>query len=160
MYVVFRHTRANLPIRYAFSVVRLAPERTPNAFGPYVDWMRSISDGDARDRRVVGDRREAASARADRAVARCSEPVGMAALQVALHALRAEHPLVEREVVPRLEADDQVVFDLELDAALLAAEAAVRRDDLVGLDAGIDARTFHPVEVRSPRVGEDVLFFR
>ena len=59
----------------------------------------------------------------------------MRALQVALDALRAEHAAVERKVFPRLEADDLVVLDLELDAALLAAEAAVRLDQAVRLDA-------------------------
>ena len=37
------------------------------------------------------------------------QPIGMAALQVALDALRAEHAAVERELLPRLEADDLVV---------------------------------------------------
>ena len=55
----------------------------------------------------------------------------MAALQVALHALWAEHPAVERELLPGLEADHLVVAHLELDAALLAAEAAVRLDQPV-----------------------------
>src|SRR5689334_11583164 len=46
------------------------------------------------------------------------------ALQVPLHALRTEHPSVERKVFPRLEADHFVLADLQLNAALLAAEAA------------------------------------
>ena len=45
-------------------------------------------------------------------------------------------PLVERELLPRLEADDLIVLDLELDAALLAAEAAVRLDQMIRLDTG------------------------
>jgi hypothetical protein len=73
---------------------------------------------------------------------RCSgpgQPVGVRALQVALDALGAQLALVEREVVPGLEADDRVVGDLELDPALLAAEAAVGVDDLVDLDVAVPA---------------------
>src|SRR4051812_35930762 len=55
----------------------------------------------------------------------------MRALQVALDALGAQHAAVERELFPRLEADDFVVTHLELNAALLAAEAAVRLDELL-----------------------------
>ena len=66
---------------------------------------------------------------------RSQQPIGMGALQVALHALRAEHARVERELLPGLEADDLVVAHLQLDAALHAAEPAVRLDQLVGSDA-------------------------
>src|SRR5262249_47053394 len=44
-----------------------------------------------------------------------------------------KHPLVEGEVGPRLEPDDRVPLHLELDAALLAAEAAVGFDQPVGV---------------------------
>ena len=54
-----------------------------------------------------------------------SKPVRVAALHVALHALGAEHAVVERELFPRLEADDSVFANLQLDAALLPAEAAM-----------------------------------
>src|SRR5690348_10952127 len=37
---VFRHIRANLPIKYVFSVVRLAPLKTATDEGPLCDWMR------------------------------------------------------------------------------------------------------------------------
>src|SRR5262249_12296924 len=60
------------------------------------------------------------------ALERREQPIGMLVLHVALDAFRAEHAAVERELFPRLEADDLVVLDLELDAALLSAEAAVR----------------------------------
>ena len=50
----------------------------------------------------------------------------MIILQVALHALRAEHAAIDRELFPRLESDDLVVFNLELNAALHAAEATMR----------------------------------
>ena len=109
-------------------------------------WMRSISRRDASrsPRRTASARKPP---RRDRiAPQRGEQPVGVRALQVALHALRAEHAAVEREVLPRLEADDLVVLDLELDAALLAAEAAVRLDEPVGLDA---------VSSRSPRHARD-----
>ena len=55
----------------------------------------------------------------------------MASLEVALHALRAQLPFVEGELVPGLEPDDLVVAHLQLDAALLPAEAAVGVDELL-----------------------------
>ena len=61
----------------------------------------------------------------------------MAALQVPLDAFGAELALVEGEVVPGFESDDLVVVDLQFDAALLAAEAAVGLDDLVDLEPGV-----------------------
>ena len=57
---------------------------------------------------------------------RIEQPVGMIRLQVTLDALRAQHSAIEREILPRLEADHVVLPDLELDAALLSAEAAMR----------------------------------
>ena len=50
----------------------------------------------------------------------------MIRLQVALDALGAEHPAIEREILPRLEADHVIFANLQLDAALLPAEAAMR----------------------------------
>ena len=76
----------------------------------------------------------------------------MRALQIALDALRTEHAVIERKLLPRLEADDLVVLDLELNAALLAAEAAVRLDDPVGLDAGVEAGTGRVSAVRTERI--------
>ena len=141
MYGVFRQTRANLPSRYVFSVVRLAPPSTPTAERPCASWIASISAADsARSPRSYGIGAEAAAATTDRGASAVVQPVGMRALQVALDALRAEHAAVERELLPRLEADDLVVADLELDAALLAAEAAVRLDEPVRLDV-VDSRT-------------------
>ena len=61
----------------------------------------------------------------------------MVALQIALDALGTEHAAVERELLPRLEADHAVLADLELNAALLAAEAAVRLHQPVGPDSAI-----------------------
>jgi hypothetical protein len=84
----------------------------------------------------------------DVALHRVQQPVGVAALEVALDALGAELALVERELVPGLEADDLVVVDLQLDAALLAAEAAVGLDDLVDLQARVPPAGGRLVEVR------------
>jgi hypothetical protein len=78
----------------------------------------------------------------------------VAALQVALDALRAELALVEREVVPGLEADHLVVVDLQLDAALLTAEAAVRVDDAIDLDARVPSTGRRLVEVRAVAVDQ------
>src|SRR5205085_8565036 len=52
-------------------------------------------------------------------------------LQVGRDALRAQTPLVDGEVVARLEADDVVPLDEQVHAALHRAVGAVCRDDLV-----------------------------
>ncbi len=78
-------------------------------------------------------------------VQRGQQAVGVRALQVTLDALGAEHPPVEGKVIPRLKADDFVVLHLQLNAALLAAKAAVRLDKFVRLGTGIKA---HPLHVR------------
>src|SRR5262245_30059178 len=86
------------------------------------------------------------------------QPVGMRALQVAPHALGTEHALVERELLPRLEAHHLVPPHLELDAALLAAEAAVRLHQPVGrvLPLLVVAARRRVVEVRAV-AGEELL---
>src|SRR4051812_1739125 len=73
----------------------------------------------------------------------------MRALQVAFHAFGAEHAAVEREVFPRLEANHLVVAYLELDPALLAAEATMRLHQAIGLDAGRQPHARHRGQVRS-----------
>src|SRR5580765_3059444 len=60
----------------------------------------------------------------------------MRSLKITLHSFGTEHSAVERKLLPRLEPDDLVIFDLELNAALLAAETAVRLDEAIGLDTG------------------------
>ncbi len=50
----------------------------------------------------------------------------MRTLHIALHAFRAQHAAIERELLPRLESDHLVVPHLQLNPALLAAEPAVR----------------------------------
>src|SRR5687768_17801686 len=57
---------------------------------------------------------------------RSREAIGMRSLQVAFHALRAEHAAVERKLLPRFEPNHLIVANLQLNAALLAAEATVR----------------------------------
>ena len=94
--------------------------------------MRWISAATRADRLFVGDRAKPSGARRVAAVGR-EQAIGVRALQVALDALGTEHAVIERELLPRLEADDLVVLDLELDAALLAAEAAMRLDEPIGL---------------------------
>ena len=98
------------------------------------------------ERGVPVDRLEAARLVANE---RRQQPIRMLVLHVALHALGAELPLVEGELLPRLEADDLLVLHLELDAALLAAEAAVCRHDPVGLAARGPAAGRLPVEMRA-----------
>src|SRR5439155_588473 len=85
------------------------------------------------DGAVVGDGPEAAR-RTGVALVGAEQTVGVRALQVALDALGAEHAAVEGEVLPRLEADDLIALHLQLDAALLAAEAAVRLHQPVRLN--------------------------
>ena len=88
--------------------------------------------GHAIDGRLVGE--GAKSLRRGRiALVGVQQAIGMRALQVALDALGAQHAAIERELVPRLEADDLIVLDLELNAALLAAETAMRLDEAVQL---------------------------
>ena len=69
---------------------------------------------------------------------RIEQTVRMVRLQVSLHALGTELAAIERKLLPRLESDDLVFADLELNAALLAAEAAVRLDQSFGRIARFD----------------------
>src|SRR5436305_1843938 len=55
----------------------------------------------------------------------------MSALHITLHALGAQHSAVERKFFPRLETDDLVIPDFELNSALLAAETTVRLNQLL-----------------------------
>src|SRR5688500_7406934 len=78
----------------------------------------------------------------------------MLPLQVALDALRAQHAAIERELLPRLEADHLVVAHLELDAALLAAEAAMRLHQPLRLDARRHPHTGHLRQVRTESIDD------
>ena len=110
-----------------------------------------------RRRAIASSYGSAREARRRRRIAlqRGEQAVGMRALQIALHALRAQHAAVERKLLPRLEPNHLVVAHLELDAALLAAEAAVRLDQPVRLDAGRQPRAGHRRQVR-PEARDDV----
>src|SRR5215475_15382680 len=81
----------------------------------------------------IRDRAEAAIRRFV-AFERGQQPIWMLTLQITFDALRAEHPLVEWKILPRLKADYDIVLDLELDAALLATEATMRFYYFVRLD--------------------------
>src|SRR5256885_12802464 len=63
-------------------------------------------------------------------------------------------PTIERKIFPRLEADHRVIFDLQLDAALLAAETTMCFDELVRLDARLQPHPLrseeHTSELQSP----------
>src|SRR5690606_4098785 len=80
------------------------------------------------------------------------QAIGMRLLQVSLDALRAQHPLVEGELVPVLDADDGVVLYLELQPTLLAAEAAMGLHEPVRLDTGVhsDVRRVGPERPEFP----------
>ena len=62
---------------------------------------------------------------------RVEKAVRMVALQVPLDAFGTEHSAIEREVFPRLEARHPIVANLELNSALLSAEAAVSLHQLL-----------------------------
>jgi hypothetical protein len=65
------------------------------------------------------------------------QPIRVVVLEIAFDPFGAELALVKWEFQPRLHADDGIVLDLELETALLAAEAAVGLDQGIRLDAGI-----------------------
>jgi hypothetical protein len=69
------------------------------------------------------------------------QSVGVRSLEISLDPLWAEHAAVEGEVFPWLEADDLVASHLELDSALLSAEAAMCFDELVWLVRARAARS-------------------
>ena len=105
---------------------------------------------DAPDRLVVAHRAEPGRHRFI-TNERGQQAIGMRSLEVALDAFRAQHPAIEGKLLPRLEADDLVVEHLELNAALLSAETAVRLHQLLGLDAGRQPRTGHRRQVGPKR---------
>jgi hypothetical protein len=84
------------------------------------------------------------------------EAIWVAALQISLHALRAQHALVERELLPRFEPNHLVVPDFELNATLLPTEAAVRLHQPVGgvLALIVPAALRRGLRVRAELVGE------
>jgi hypothetical protein len=55
----------------------------------------------------------------------------MIVLEIALDPFWAELSLIHGKILPGLKTDDVVLFDLELDAALHAAKAAVSLDQTV-----------------------------
>src|SRR5712691_1114472 len=60
---------------------------------------------------------------------RCQQTVRVTALKVAFHPFGTEHPPVQREVFPGFKADDLLVLDFELNAALDTAEATMGLDE-------------------------------
>ena len=135
----------------ADEVALLVGERHPAEHGERVGAVLGLDPLDLGDDAVEGvvpARGPEPVGRRRVALERVEEPVGVVALQVALDALGAELALVERELVPRLEADDLVVLHLQLDAALLPAEAAVRLHRAVRVDARVPPTRRRLVEVR------------
>jgi hypothetical protein len=104
--------------------------------------------GHALDRLGIGHRAEAARRRWIAPVGG-QQPVGVRALQVAFHALGAQLAMVERKVHPWLEADHLVVLHQQLDATLLAAEAAVRLDGAIRRAARVKPLATGAAEVRA-----------
>src|SRR4029079_7571072 len=78
----------------------------------------------------------------------------MRPLQVSLHTFRTKHAAIERELLPWLEANHFVVANLELNPALLPAEAAVRFDQPIGLDTGRESGAGHRGEMRAKRLDD------
>ena len=92
--------------------------------------------GDAVDGLVIVQCLEAAG-RAGIARIGMEQAVGMGTLEIALHPFGAQFALIKGKVVTRFKADYLVCFDFEQNTALLTAKAAVRRHQLVRLDAGV-----------------------
>src|SRR6185437_1526609 len=65
---------------------------------------------------------------------RIEQSIRVIRLQIALHALRAKLSLIKRKLLPRFKPNNVVVANLELNAALLPAEAAMRLDDAIRSD--------------------------
>src|SRR5690606_17969457 len=79
------------------------------------------------------------------------ESVRMGLLQVTLHAFGAEHAAVEGELVPRLDPHHGVRLGLELEPALLPAEATMGLDVAVRLDPGVEGEIVRIGPVRPER---------
>ena len=77
----------------------------------------------------------------------------MPALQIPFHPLGTEHAAVDGEFLPGLEADDLVLFDLELNAALDATKTAMRLHQPVRRLLVPSARGF-VVQVRAVAIDE------
>ena len=73
----------------------------------------------------------------------------MRTLQIPFDPFRTEHPAIERELFPRLKPNDFVVFDFQLNAALLSAEAAMRAHLTIRLDAPIQPRAAGKGQMRT-----------
>jgi hypothetical protein len=82
------------------------------------------------------------------------QSIGMGSLEVAFDSLGTEFSLVEWKLEPGLEADDLVVLHLELDAALLTAETAVRLYQAIRLHAGVHGLRDGVSQMRTERLDE------
>src|SRR5262249_49773846 len=85
---------------------------------------------------------------------RSFKPIRMFILHIALYALGAEASLVEGKIFPGLEADHAIIFDLELNAALLSTEATMRFYDAVGLDVRVPAGNRHLIQCRAELINK------
>jgi hypothetical protein len=81
-------------------------------------------------------------------------------LHVTLYTFRAKASLVERKVFPWLKADHAVVFDFELNAALLSAEAAMSLYDSVRLNIGVPAHCGNTVQSGAELINESDNVYR
>src|SRR5215831_7883784 len=77
------------------------------------------------------------------------QAIRMFVLQISLDAFGAEPSLVEGKIFPGFKADYLVVFDLELDAALLPAKTAVRLHDAVRFAFRIPAQSRSAIQCRT-----------
>src|SRR5262249_22699241 len=84
----------------------------------------------------------------------CQQSVRMAALQVTLDPLGAEHATVDGEVLPGFEPDDRILPDLELDTTLHPAEAAARLHQSLGCLAPLPPPRWGVVQMRAVCGGE------
>ena len=138
----------------AHQVRLLVGERRTGEHGDAVPPVAGLEAPDALGDEVEGlVPRDAAEAAAG-AHERVEQAVGVVVLEIALDALRAELSLVERELLPGLDADHPLVLHEQRDAALLTAEAAVRVDLPVGRGTGGEAAGWLVAEVGAEGVGE------
>src|SRR5262245_23250192 len=78
----------------------------------------------------------------------------MPALHVALHTLRTELSLIEREFYPGIKADHVVIFYKQRDTALLAAKAAMGIDATIWFIQTSPSAFRHELQVRPIFVNE------
>src|SRR5262245_59356141 len=86
----------------------------------------------------------------------------MVALHITLHTLRAKHASIEWKLFPRLESDNLIAPDLQLDAALLATETAMSPYQSFGriLGFALPAARRLVIQMRAVTLDEQPVIYR